>query len=76
MAERAVDLNNAQSLLPDLVRQAARGEDVVLTEDGEPIARIIPITRARGPRQFGSARGLIRMMDDFDDPLEDFREYM
>lgn len=72
MAERAVDLNHAQSLLPDLVRRAVRGEDVVLTDGGEPVARIIPITRALGPRQFGSARGLIRMMDDFDEPLEDF----
>ncbi len=26
--------------------------------------------------RFGSARGLITMMDDFDEPLEDFSEYM
>ena len=24
---------------------------------------------------FGSAKGLIEMSDDFDDPLEDFEEY-
>jgi predicted DNA-binding antitoxin AbrB/MazE fold protein len=24
----------------------------------------------------GSAKGLIKMMDDFDEPLDDFREYM
>lgn len=28
------------------------------------------------PRKAGSARGLIQMSDDFDEPLEDFREYM
>lgn len=27
-------------------------------------------------RQPGSAKGLIQMADDFDEPLEDFREYM
>jgi len=27
-------------------------------------------------RIFGSARGLIKMADDFDESLEDFREYM
>jgi predicted DNA-binding antitoxin AbrB/MazE fold protein len=40
--------------------------------------------RERGPesterprqRTFGSARGLIKIADDFDAPLEDFREYM
>jgi predicted DNA-binding antitoxin AbrB/MazE fold protein len=31
----------------------------------------------RRPRVFGSAKGIIkRMSDDFDEPLEDFREYM
>jgi len=27
-------------------------------------------------RGFGSARGLITISDDFDEPLEDFRDYM
>lgn len=31
---------------------------------------------ARPRRQFGSAKGLITVPDDFDDPLEDFEPYM
>lgn len=27
-------------------------------------------------RQFGAGKGLIIMADDFDEPLEDFKEYM
>ena len=27
-------------------------------------------------RQFGAGRGLVTMADDFDEPLEDFQEYM
>ncbi|WP_420130070.1 type II toxin-antitoxin system Phd/YefM family antitoxin [Longimicrobium sp.] len=76
MAERAIDLNHARTQLAELVRQAARGEDVILTEDGRAVAKIIPITRAQGPREFGSARGLIHMADDFDEPLEEFADYM
>jgi hypothetical protein len=34
-----------------------------------------PLNR-NGTPQFGSARGLIRMSDDFDDPLDDFADYM
>ncbi len=30
---------------------------------------------ARGERQFGCAKGLITMADDFDESLEDFEEY-
>jgi prevent-host-death family protein len=76
MAEHAIDLNSPQARLSELVREAARGEDVILTEGGEPVAKIIPLSRARGPRVFGSAKGLIHMSDDFDEPLEDFRDYM
>lgn len=74
MGERAVDLSNAQQRLAELVAEAAaRGEEVILTDGGEPVARIVPIPR--GPRLFGRARGLIRLTDDFDAPLEEFREY-
>ena len=46
---------------------------VVLTikEKGEEKPRERPRKRT-----FGSAKGLIEMADDFDEPLEDFREYM
>lgn len=27
-------------------------------------------------RQFGAGKGLITMSDDFDEPLDDFKEYM
>ena len=30
----------------------------------------------RRQRMPGSAKGLIKMADDFDEPLEDFRDYM
>ncbi len=53
MGERGIDLGEAQARLPHLVQEAALGADMVLTEGGEPVARIIPIVRARGRRQFG-----------------------
>jgi uncharacterized protein DUF2281 len=35
------------------------------------------LTQPAAPRpRFGSAKGLITMSDDFDEPLEDFKEYM
>ena len=39
-------------------------------------ARVAETSERPKQRTFGSARGLIRIADDFDDPLEDFREYM
>lgn len=75
MSAHAVDLKQAGAHLADLVEQARRGEEIVLTESGEPVARIIPISRTQSQRQFGSARGLFTMSDDFDEPLDEFDEY-
>ncbi len=38
--------------------------------------QVIPIASTKPRPQFGSARGLIQMSDDFDAPLADFDEYM
>jgi len=70
-----VDLEEAKEHLTELVEKAARGEEVVITRNSRPLARIVPI-QSRKPRQFGSAKGLIEIADDFDAPLEDFRDYM
>lgn len=71
----AVDLGGATEELRELVDQASRSGEVVLTHGGEAVARIIPLARARGPRRPGSAQGLIHMADDFDDMPEELREY-
>jgi prevent-host-death family protein len=75
MASKPVDVEQAQARLKELVDQANRGEEVVLTEAGKPVAKIIPIQRQVSKRTFGSARGLIHMHADFDEPIEDFEDY-
>lgn len=32
--------------------------------------------KPKGKRGFGSMKGVFKMSDDFDEPLEDFKEYM
>lgn len=34
-----------------------------------------PTFKVRQPRIFGSAKGLIKIADDFDAPLDDFKDY-
>ena len=75
MASKPVDVEQARARLKELVERASRGEEVVLTEAGEPVAKIISIPRRGSKRTFGSARGLIHMHSDFDAPLEDFEDY-
>jgi prevent-host-death family protein len=74
MAARTVDLDNAKEHLAELLDQVLEGEDVVITRGDTPVARLVPYPQGRP--KFGSAAGLIVMADDFDAPLEDFRDYM
>lgn len=34
------------------------------------------VQKIKNTAKFGSAKGLIKMAPDFDEPLEDFKEYM
>ena len=34
------------------------------------------VKQTRKCRQFGSAKGMVKIADDFDEPLADFQEYM
>jgi prevent-host-death family protein len=72
-----VSIDTAQANLPDLIRQLVPGEEVIVTEDGKPVARILPATAPPLERKLGALQGTVLFMaQDFDAPLEDFREYM
>ena len=76
-----IALKDAEAQLTYLVQVARLGEEVILTEDDKPVARLVSIVEPEPkPKlrpQFGSGKGLILYMaPDFDEPLEDFKEYM
>ena len=66
-----VSLYEAKTRLSHLVDRAVRGDETVITRHGRPVARLVPVARARSPRKLGSLRGKIRVHADFDAPLPD-----
>ena len=71
-----IDLNEAKKYLTDLIEVALGGEEVVITQDDQPVLKLVRILTPQMRRRAGSAKGLITMSEDFDAPLEDFQEYM
>lgn len=71
-----VKLEEAKVRLLDLIEAALRGEDVFILKDDRPVVQLVPLKPPRRHPQFGSAKDLVVMAEDFDAPLEDFREYM
>lgn len=66
-----VSVYAAKTHLSRLLDRAARGEEVVITRNGRPVAKLVPADSRRAPRKLGALRGKIRVAADFDAPLPD-----
>ena len=73
-----VTIEEAQNKLSELIHRLTPGEEVVITENDEPVAKLARIEpKTQWPCKAGSAKGTIHWMaPDFDAPLEEFKEYM
>ena len=72
-----VTIEDAQSTLVDLIHQLQPAEEIVITENNRPAARLVAAPSSQLTRRLGTLKGTVRYMaPDFDAPLEDFKEYM
>jgi len=71
-----IDLEKAKAQISSLLQTALEGEEIIITQNEQPVLKLVPISAVKPRRQSGSAKGLITMSDNFDEPLEDFAEYM
>lgn len=76
MAKAAVEIAQAGVHLAELIEEVKSGGEIEITRNGHPVARLLPALKAPPDRVPGSAKGLFTVPDDFDAPLEDFRELM
>ena len=70
-----IPIEVAARSLSELIERAAKGENVIITSGALPIARLVAVPGDAGHPTFGSARGLITISADFDEPIDDLREY-
>lgn len=75
---RQVNLVEASQHLSELIEAAMRGEEVIITKDEQPVAKLVPLPteKKRYPAKAGTAVGLVTIAEDFDEPLEDFKDCM
>lgn len=74
----SITVDEAQATLKELIGKLVPGDEVTITDNHRPVAKLIATPAAsRKPRQPGTLRGtVLYMAPDFDAPLEDFKEYM
>jgi antitoxin (DNA-binding transcriptional repressor) of toxin-antitoxin stability system len=72
-----VNIHEAKTQLSKLIQAALNGKQVIIAKGNKPVVRLEVLPEAQSSRKIGNAKGLILSMDDdFDEPLDDFREYM
>ena len=63
-----VSVHEAKTHLSRLLQRIAAGEDVIITQSGQPVGRLVPIDETTPV--FGVDEGRFVVPDDFDEPLD------
>lgn len=70
-----IGMHEAKTTLSRLVERARSGEEIVISRNGEPVARLVPVEAVNGFAQLrGSWRGQVEIADDFDELPPDVAE--
>ena len=74
---KEVTIEQLSEQLSQLVEDTKCGEEVLITRDNVPVAKLVSITHQKAARKPGSAKHLPHFMsDDFDDIPDGFEEYV
>ncbi|HQZ66917.1 MAG TPA: hypothetical protein PLY87_17620 [Planctomycetaceae bacterium] len=74
-----VTIEEAKEKLLELVHQLAPGDEIIITENQLTVAKLVsetvqPVKQRPAPGMFPG--NIVYMAPDFDEPLDEFREYM
>lgn len=69
------NIHMVKAHLSELIQKAMMGEEIIIAKDNKPIARITAFNPVTQKREVGLAKGMIKLADDFDEPLDDFEDY-
>lgn len=75
-----IDLSELTPQTQELLSWIKSGEEIIITFDNEPLAKLVLVNghadNKPKRRQAGLSNSVVWMSPDFNEPLEDFAEYM
>ena len=66
-----VNMHQAKSSLSRLVERALAGEEILIARNGEPVVKLMPLTKERKPRVPGRYKGKIWIAPDCFEPMSE-----
>lgn len=71
-----VNIHEAKTNLSKLIQKVVNGDEVIIAKGNKPLVKLVRLDVNKAKRKVGSAKGKIKIYSDFDEPLDDFMEYM
>jgi prevent-host-death family protein len=65
----SVNIHEAKTHFSKLIERVLQGEEITIAKGGRPVARLVPVESTKEHRSPGSARGQVKVAQDFDTPL-------
>ena len=84
MSAIAIDISELDITVKELLARLTRNQEIIITSSNQPVAKVTAVSApaveetAAAPkrRQGGQSESIVWISPDFDEPLEDFKEYM
>ncbi len=72
-----ITVEEAQARLREVIDNLALGQEVVITDNEQPVAKLVGERpgRPRRPAPGAGKGSILYMTPDFDEPMEEFKEY-
>jgi prevent-host-death family protein len=62
------NIHDAKTNLSRIIERVERGEEIIISRAGTPVAKVVPLTRKVKRSARGSLRGRLIAADDWDSP--------
>jgi antitoxin (DNA-binding transcriptional repressor) of toxin-antitoxin stability system len=72
----SISIEEVQATLPDLIGKLGPSEEVVITKDDQPVATLRSLVTGIPQPRFGICKGMLTIVTEDEEHLEDFKEYM
>jgi prevent-host-death family protein len=69
-----IEISEVKAHLPELLEEAIKGQEIVITENNQPLLKLTRVAPLQPARRLGSAKGKVWMSPDFNDSYEDFND--
>ena len=64
---QVINIHQAKTNLSKLIEKTSKGEEVIISRAGRPVAKLVAYKEQLQPRKPGALKGKIWMSDDFND---------